>query len=332
MLFSHFAESKLDEAQGEFRNPRSLVLPSSRLFLRNRISSRDHTRAATINHPNLMRYQEYYPNPPLNRFVECFWTLEGATGTQIAEPDRVLPDGCAEVILNFGDRFVAHDGHTRHTQPFQFLVGQITKPMLISPTGQVELIGIRFHPGGTAPFFHVPMEQVTNQAVELKLLSQPIARSIAERVEHLATLPQKIFELERILTHAINMDNCDLALLSLANHIVLSGGVVSVDDLADSAGVSNRQLERRFLREIGVGPKVLCRILRFQQVFRVVESEPTWATVAVDCGYYDQAHLIRDFRQFADQTPVALFDSQSALTEAFTRKNRTSDFSNTSNR
>src|SRR6185295_19668807 len=104
-----------------------------------------------------MRYQEYYPSHPLNRFVECFWTLEGNSGPTASEPERVLPDGCAEVILNFGDRFVQHNSNGTHTQPLQFLVGQITKPMLISPTGNVHLIGIRFHPGGTAPFFRVPM-------------------------------------------------------------------------------------------------------------------------------------------------------------------------------
>jgi AraC-like DNA-binding protein len=276
-----------------------------------------------------MRYQEHHPNPPLNRFVECFWTLEGDSGSGPSDPERVLPDGCAELILNFGDRFVQHCEQQRHTQPHQFFVGQITKPILISPTGTVELIGIRFHPSGTAPFFRLPMEQLTNQVVELELLSKPIARRIAETVESLPTLWQKILELERILTEAIDLESLDQSLLSLANNIVLRGGVISVDDLANSAGVSNRQLERRFLREVGVSPKVLCRILRFQQVFRVVETDPTWATVAVDCGYYDQAHLIRDFRQFAEQTPAALFNSQSALTEAFTRKHRASDFSNT---
>jgi AraC-like DNA-binding protein len=276
-----------------------------------------------------MRYQEYYPNAPLNRFVECFWTLEGSNQQGAPEPERVLPDGCAEVILNFGDRFVQHNGHERHTQPRQFLVGQITRPMLISPSGKVELIGIRFHPGGTAPFFQPPMELLTNQVVEIESLSKPIARSIAERVEQLNTLREKIHELERILTNAIEVSYYDISLLGLANVVVLNGGVISVDELATSAGLSHRQLERRFLRDVGVSPKVLCRILRFQQVFRVVNSDPTWATVAIDCGYYDQAHLIRDFRQFAEQTPVALFDSQSAFTEALTRKNRASDFSNT---
>ena len=277
-----------------------------------------------------MRYQEYYPNAPLNRFVECFWTLEGSNQKGPLEPERVLPDGCAEAILNFGNPFVQHDGDQRSTQPRQFLVGQITRPILISPTGKVELIGIRFHPGGTSPFFQLPMQLLTNQVVEIELLSKRIATRISERVEHLAALPEKICELERILIQAIDISHYDRSVLNLANRVVLSGGLISVDELANSAGISHRQLERRFLQDVGVSPKVLCRILRFQQVFRVVEADPTWANVAVDCGYYDQAHLIRDFRQFAEKTPAALFDSQSALTEAFTRKNRASDFSNTS--
>ena len=102
------------------------------------------------------------------------------------------------------------------------------------------------------------------------------------------------------------------------------------DQLANDAGISSRQLERRFLREIGLGPKLLGRIIRFQQVFRAVERcDAAWATVAIECGYYDQAHLIRDFHQFARQTPGVLFGHQSALTESFTRKARTSDFYNT---
>ncbi len=276
-----------------------------------------------------MRYREYYPHAPLNHFVECFWTLEGEPESIALEPERVLPDGCPEIILNFGSRFVQHRNHQRHTQPLQFLVGQITSPMLIAPTGRVELIGIRFQPGGTAAFFPLPMDQLTNQFVDLDLLSRSLSRMISENVEPIPTLQSKIPALEEVLTRSIELRNLDVSLLKLANHIVSTGGVISVDELASSAGLSNRQLERKFLKDVGVSPKVLCRILRFQQVFRVVEADPTWSTIAVDCGYYDQAHLIRDFRQFAEQTPVTLFDSQSALTEAFTRKNRTSDFSNT---
>ena len=83
-------------------------------------------------------------------------------------------------------------------------------------------------------------------------------------------------------------------------------------------GVSRRQLERKFLSEVGIGPKLLCRILRFQQVFRAMErDDATWAGIAAACGYYDQAHLIRDFQEFARETPSALLRQRDELTEYF---------------
>ena len=96
----------------------------------------------------------------------------------------------------------------------------------------------------------------------------------------------------------------------LAANAVRLGGRITVDQLSESAGMSGRQLDGCFLREIGIGPKLFCRILRFQQVFRAVENEAMgWAAIAAECGYYDQAHLIRDFQQFARQTP-ALFNAE----------------------
>jgi transcriptional regulator GlxA family with amidase domain len=136
--------------------------------------------------------------------------------------------------------------------------------------------------------------------------------------------------IEKLLVGLLRGSKHESRLSGLAARIVARGGQVTVAELAQNAGVSSRQLERRFLSEVGIGPKLLCRILRFQQVFRAVErNDSGWAAVATDCGYYDQAHLIRDFQQFARQTPTVLFAQSSGLTQAFTRKDRTSDFSNT---
>jgi transcriptional regulator GlxA family with amidase domain len=146
----------------------------------------------------------------------------------------------------------------------------------------------------------------------------------------LKTLSDRVAAIEAVLIDNLIRSNLNSQTLSLAAKIVECRGLVSVDQLAHEAGISARQLERRFLNEVGVGPKLLSRIIRFQQVFRAVEScEVAWAPVAVECGYYDQAHLIRDFNQFAHQTPAVLFSQQSSLTESFTRKSRKSDFYNT---
>lgn len=275
-----------------------------------------------------MRYREIIPQPPLNKHVECFWTLESSVPS--TQPERILPDGCIELILNFGDRFSQHCDQTRKLQPKNFLVGQMTGPIMISPSGPVQLIGIRFHPGGTLPFLRMPLHEVTDQVVELGSLSSTLERDLLRMTSESPAFSEKIRAIERFLTTCLATSKYDLWLMNTAARIVDSRGLIAVDELASDADISSRQLERRFLREVGVGPKLLGRIIRFQQVFRAVEqSSNAWAEIAIECGYYDQAHLIRDFNQFAQQTPAVLFSSQSALTESFTRKSRKSDFYNT---
>ena len=277
-----------------------------------------------------MRYSEIPSRPPLNRFVECFWTLEGDGPSPGGAPERILPDGCVELILNFGERFSQHENNERELQPRHFLVGQMSGPILISPNGAVQLLGIRFHPGGTAPFLRVPMNELTDQIAELGSLSSELERELLLVSEDLSSLSERTLAIESVLIARLLRGSFHSSASKLAARIVESAGRVSVDQLATAAGISSRQLERRFLREIGIGPKLLGRILRFQQVFRAVERvDLAWASIAVECGYYDQAHLIRDFSQFAGQTPAVLLAERSALTEAFTRKTRMSDFSNT---
>jgi AraC-like DNA-binding protein len=278
-----------------------------------------------------MRYGELKPTPALQPFVECFWTLEGDGSTGLSPPERILPDGCVELILNFGDRFFQHgENNQRELQPRHFLVGQMSGPILISPAGRVELLGIRFQPGGTRAFLDLPAHEFTDRVVELGSLSRKFERELLKACASQTTLARRIAAAGGFLAGQLNKTRHDSHLLALAANIIDYRGLVSVDELASAAGISNRQLERRFLREVGIGPKLLARIVRFQQIFRAVDqSSSAWVDVALACGYYDQAHLIRDFKQFARQTPAVLLASQSPLTESFTRKTRMSRFSNT---
>ena len=274
-----------------------------------------------------MLYREIKPEPPLSRFVECLWTLESEAPSN--SPEKILPDGCVELILNFGARFSQHSPGGPTVQPQNFLVGQMTRPILISPTGTVEILGIRFHPGGTVPFLRVPLTELTDRVIELGNLSSKLERELMSVSLGQATLLERARAVECFLSQQCLVGG-DSWLMTLAARVVDSAGLISVDRLAFDAGISSRQLERRFLREIGLGPKLLARIIRFQQVFRAVEQcDGAWSEIAIECGYYDQAHLIRDFQQFAQQTPAVLFSNPSALTESFTRKSRTSDFYNT---
>jgi AraC-like DNA-binding protein len=277
-----------------------------------------------------MRYVEIKPAVQLARFIECYWTLE-SDGSAASSPqtEPILPDGCVELIFNFGAQFVEHYDGKVIRQPVSFLVGQMTRPMLIAPTGFVCVVGVRFHPGGTLPFFRLPMHELTDATVELCVVSNYLERRLFERVGQESSLLQKVRAVETCLNECVRNSRQDSWILGLAAKIVSEAGLISVDTLASSTGISSRQLERRFLQEVGVTPKLLCRILRFQRIFRSIdENDGRWATAAADCGYYDQSHLIRDFKQFAGETPSVFLDQPGLLTEAFTRKDRMSHFSN----
>ena len=127
-----------------------------------------------------MRYSEVRPNDYLAPFIECFWTLEGEHAALThAVPEKILPDGCAEIILNFAAPFSAIDQNgLSEIQPSHFLVGQMTRPIFIMPTGEVRLIGIRFQPGGTFPFIDVPMGDVIDSVNELGAISSVLARDL----------------------------------------------------------------------------------------------------------------------------------------------------------
>ncbi|MFN0122574.1 MAG: DUF6597 domain-containing transcriptional factor [Blastocatellia bacterium] len=280
-----------------------------------------------------MHYREIQPGPALAAYVECFWLLTGDGAHPSGAPERLLPDGCVELILNCGAPFREYDAAgNSELQPMRFAVGQMTRPVLVTPTGEVRLLGIRFATGGTLPFLSVAPAEITDRVTPLGDLASRLERDLSEAVEGAEHWRDRIARIEAALLRHLRAGGAEggVSLRPVLAHILGRGGRVGMDDLAAGMGIGARQLERRFLREVGLGPKLLCRILRFQQVFRAVErADASWVGVADECGYYDQAHLIRDFRQFAWQTPAVLFEDISHFTEMFTRKRRVSHFSNT---
>ena len=139
-----------------------------------------------------MRYCETQPANHLAALIECFWTLEDDAGDAASQPERLLPDGCVELILNFGSRFQEHkDNGRQEHQPANLIVGQMTQPIVISPTGPVRLFGIRFHPGGAFPFFRVPMDELTNHVTDLEAISGVFERDLWTRAGEPTPVPAK---------------------------------------------------------------------------------------------------------------------------------------------
>lgn len=278
-----------------------------------------------------MMYRETPPPPALARAVECAWTLRGPAPGAGAPPQRVLPDGCAELILNFGARFEEHRDGAREAQPLAFVVGQMERPLLIAPTGLVDLVAIRFQPDGARAVLGVPARELTGRVVPLEALDRDLAAA-CERARELARPETRL----RVVFSALAARAArrrvleDPAVSGALRALLATHGAARVEDLAAEAVVSRRQLERKFDEWVGLPPKRLARILRFQRVFHALEhAGGGWAAAAVDSGYYDQSHLVRDFRELAGDCPTALEVPDDSLTRLFLRRDRASHSSKT---
>lgn len=274
----------------------------------------------------MLKYSEIHPPAPLDRYLECLWLLSGEPGSQEAEPQRILPDGSIEVIFQFGDRFEQHnDGGRARRQPLELIAGQMDAPLLIRPTGRVEIIGIRFRPAGAFPCFRIPANELTGSILPLQSVLGTFHRDVKAEVDPSRPLVEKAAAIERLLARRLcRAEPPDCTAESVTGQILRHPAAASVSALARAAGLSCRQLQRKFRRHVGLEPKLFARIQRFQRVFRAVEHlrGAPWAGVAAECGYFDQAHFIKECRQFSGLTPSALFGQLAPMTEQFTRKHR----------
>jgi AraC-like DNA-binding protein len=225
----------------------------------------------------VVEYRELAPSPALRPYVECYWTVHAVRDCP-AYP--VLPDGCADLLFT----------GARELQ----LVGSMTAAQNVALAKGAETLGVRFRPAMAALFVRAPWEKVTDRIVDAEgtraladQLQQPIGRIAAiENWLHMERDPGPVQKMTDWF----------------------SKSPIRIDELSRQAGLSPRQLRRVFLAETGLTPKYLCRVLRFRRAVQQMSSllpQPDFAALALDMGYYDQAHFINEFRQFSGHTPAA---------------------------
>lgn len=267
-------------------------------------------------------YREYRLGPPLDSSVECVWVLSGVEA--VPQPgsniQRIPPDGCVEAIFHLRDRFCElQDGGSRVVQPGAFIVGIWTKPIVLEAPAAFETVGIRFRPGCAARFTD-GAGRLTNQAIESELVWGRSAAALRERLAEDDDDGARLAAIGEFLMARLRRS--DALLLEGVQRIMDTSGRTSVDALSRHLGVGHRRLERAFVDHVGVPAKTLCRIVRFQSALRrrTPASAAGWADLAAACGYSDQSHLIRDFRQFAGQTPASLAAAEPSLADYFRRR------------
>lgn len=257
-----------------------------------------------------MKYWENKPSPALAQQLECFWFVSDSDKTADGgAAERVLPDGCLEWIFHLGAPFErampSGASGAWERQPRSFVVGQLTRFFLLRPTGRVDIMGVRFKPGGAYRFLPLPLDSLVDDNVATADVWGREGAWIEAAVQEASSHIERQQLVEEFLCGKLAGTTPRPRLEAAVGEIVRSRGETRVRDVAGQLNLSSRQLEREFRAGVGLSPKVLARTMRFQNLLRLVGESPLrqWAHLALDGGYADQPHMVREFREFAGQSP-----------------------------
>ncbi|HUE23766.1 MAG TPA: helix-turn-helix domain-containing protein [Bryobacteraceae bacterium] len=249
-----------------------------------------------------------FPAPPLSEFVELLWLYEGYR--QPHQKERMLPDGSMELVINLNEDLVRvydpHDTGKFRTLRGSVVVGAHSEFFVIDTAEQHSVAGVHFKPGGAFPFLGLPAGELHNTLVSLEDLWGRVADQLRARLLEAVSPQARLGVLEEALLAQAGRRLERHPAVAFALHEFHGLQTTrTVAEVTGQIGLSAKRFIQVFSGEVGLTPKLFCRVRRFQRVLRRIGmARPVeWAAVATDCGYFDQAHFIHDFRAFSGINP-----------------------------
>lgn len=269
-----------------------------------------------------MNYQTFQPHADLRSLVSCYWSLE-VPAQHDSQKQRIVPDGCIEMAFILGDDIKRYTSETEFIlQPRAMILGQTIEPFYIEPTGYVNTFAVRFYPYGFANFVSVPINTLANRETPIDILfGQNIAKELEYTIAHATSTDQRINSIEAFLLERLNSQaTIDNIVKMTIDALLSTNGSASIKTILKEDLSKRRQLERNFIRQIGVSPKQLAKVIRLQAALkRMLHENPESLTdIAYESEYYDQAHFTKDFREFTGINPKEFLGNETvALSTLF---------------
>jgi AraC-like DNA-binding protein len=238
-------------------------------------------------------YLRLHPGLALAPYVEMLWGCEGYEATHRRE--RVLPNARFQLIIDLAPE----------PQP-SVIVGMRTRYSTLETASVQSVIGVVFRPGGVRPFFDPPAHEFCNRHVALDEVWGSASGALRNRLLEVTNLAARLRLLESALQRRLGqVPELHRAVRYALGEFGRAPNAAGILEVARDTGLSRRRLTGLFREQVGLTPKVYCRLCRFQQVVRRIASGApiNWVQVSLDGGYYDQAHMAHEFRGFSGFSP-----------------------------
>lgn len=267
----------------------------------------------------------------LEPFIKYYWILDYESN--VVEPIRVIPYGCVQFTFYLGERINSFGSNNDSSYKDQAVVtGQISSFFDVFPQGKIRLITIVFKPFGAKPFFDFPIFEIQNNIIPIKDINNSQWLDLENRLGDCVDNNSIVSCLENNLLKKLEKSTLFNSYYSINNERIMlainriddSKGNINIKDLSSLVCLSDKQFNRIFADYVGMNPKNFLRIIRYQSVLLKLQNSNIKDTKAVDfvylvydCGYYDQSHLINNFKEFTGYTPKEYIKLFSPCSEYF---------------
>ena len=242
-----------------------------------------------------MKYSQVDPDKSLASYIDAYWTAKGDRVNTVTE--KILPDGCIDFIFNLGSDCITDNGASNMQSENAYLVGTMTRFKETLMHNETNLVGVRFKPGGFSAFHKfASLHEITDKTIECENRSLFDLKKIS--VDHVAYFNQFFSD---------KLKKPNYFLLQVIETIRLHKGQINVEALASKNFTTVRQLERSFKQHIGISPKQLINLTRYQNTMTAFQNRQpgeSILSIALDHGYYDHAHLTNEFKRYNGVVPT----------------------------
>ena len=251
-----------------------------------------------------MIYKQKEPSLGLKHTIKSFWLIDSEQDSSINR-QKIIPDGYPELIFHYRLPYKANISGSWFQQDNHLVAGQIKNHFYIENTGAIGIFGIKLQPWSLRLLFGLDMSSITDKVVAIQNLKFSNIQPIIDVSIGVTTFENKIKALENIFSDLIKSSTHKIQKGQKATQLIIdTKGEVSIQEVIDKVGISERSLERYFKSYIGLAPKFYSRIIRFSNIFNLVQNNDfNWSDVTYLAGFYDQSHFIKNFKEFTGEEP-----------------------------
>lgn len=268
-----------------------------------------------------MNYHFTKPSLLLSPYVKQYWGLESCVRAGGEHIQRIVPNGLMELMFYMGDK--PHSLNPKKTIPdHTVLAGQQKENYDLRVTGKMNIFSVSFYPHGAMMFFDIPMSELTDHNIPLRFLLKDTVDKLETKLFKTCGFDEKKAIVENFLLQELkrNFKKYEVARMCKIIHAINQyPGKINIESLASIACLSRKQFERTFAECIGISPKHFLRIVRFQQAIFIKQKKRNFPLIdlAYHCGYYDQAHMVNEFKSLSGLTPSQFFTGCEAYSDYF---------------